>query len=319
MLAGVLAFDDVTDHVTDPYLLPADDPDFASGICAIVGRPNVGKSTLLNAIIGQKIAITTPVPQTTRHAIRGILSTDEVQVVFVDTPGMHKPRTLLGSRLNDVAQGALDGVDLVVFVVDGADGVGRGDRYLADLVAGSGLPMIGVLNKVDRMGRNDQLPGIAALSELAEFQEIVPVSARKGESVEVLVDLIRQRMPKGPPLYPHAMVTDSETTTRISEVVREKAMVAMREEVPHSIAVTVEEMGPGTTEGVTVVYASIWVERDSQKGIVIGRQGTVLAQIGTDARPEIEQLLGTPVYLDLRVKLSKEWQRDPKKLDKLGY
>ena len=284
-----------------------------------MGRPNVGKSTLLNTILGEKVAITTPVPQTTRHAIRGMLNRDDLQIVFIDTPGIHKPRTILGSRLNDVAQGALDGVDVVVFMVDGDSGVGRGDAYLAEVIASSGVPLIGVLNKVDRVGREAQLPAIAALSELAEFDEIVPISARRGEQVDVLVDLIATRMPDGPPLYPVDMTTDSEMAQRVAEIVREKAMVAMREEVPHSIAVLVEEMGPGTTEGVTAIFASLYVERDSQKGIVIGHQGAVLAQIGKDARREIQRLVGTIVYLDLRVKLMKEWQRDPKKLDSLGY
>ncbi|WP_108664899.1 GTPase Era [Euzebya rosea] len=291
----------------------------ASGVCAIVGRPNVGKSTLLNAIIGEKVAITTRIPQTTRHAIRGILTREDVQIVFVDTPGVHKPKTLLGSRLNDIAQASLSGVDVAVLVVDGAKGIGTGDAFMADLVSGLGVPIIGVLNKVDRIGKDAQLPAIAALAELADFDEIVPVSARRGEQVEVLTDLIAARMPEGPALYPAEMVTDSEEAQRVAEIVREKAMVVMREEVPHSIAVTVEEMGPGRSENVTAIFASIYVERDSQKGMVIGRQGAVLAQIGTDARPELEALLGTKVYLDLRVKISKEWQRDPKKLDKLGY
>ena len=291
----------------------------ASGVCAIVGRPNVGKSTLLNAIIGEKVAITTRIPQTTRHAIRGILTREDVQIVFVDTPGVHKPKTLLGSRLNDIAQASLSGVDVAVLVVDGAKGIGTGDAFMAELVSGLGVPIIGVLNKVDRIGKDAQLPAIAALADLADFDEIVPVSARRGEQVEVLTDLIAARMPEGPALYPVEMVTDSEEAQRISEIVREKAMVVMREEVPHSIAVTVEEMGPGRSENVTAIFVSIYVERDSQKGMVIGRQGAVLAQIGTDARPELEALLGTKVYLDLRVKISKEWQRDPKKLDKLGY
>ena len=206
-----------------------------------------------------------------------------------------------------------------MLVVDGAKGIGTGDAFMAELVSGLGVPIIGVLNKVDRIGKDAQLPAIAALADLADFDEIVPVSARRGEQVEVLTDLIAARMPEGPALYPVEMVTDSEEAQRISEIVREKAMVVMREEVPHSIAVTVEEMGPGRSENVTAIFASIYVERDSQKGMVIGRQGAVLAQIGTDARPELEALLGTKVYLDLRVKISKEWQRDPKKLDKLGY
>jgi GTP-binding protein Era len=305
--------------VTDPEEHEQPAAGVRSGICAIVGRPNVGKSTLLNAIVGEKVAITTPVPQTTRHAIRGILTRPDAQVVFVDTPGVHKPRTLLGSRLNDVAQAAVEGIDLVVLVVDGADGVGRGDARLAQVVAGAGTPMIGVVNKVDRIRKGAELPALAALSGLADFEEVVPVSARRGVQVDLLVDLIVARMPEGPPLYPHEVVTDSTVEQRIAEVIREKAMVAMREEVPHSIAVLVDEMGPGRRDDVVAVYASIYVERDSQKAIVIGHQGAVLAQIGTAARPEVEALVGTRVYLDLRVKLSKEWQRDPRKLDELGY
>lgn len=298
---------------------PPDDRPSASGVCAIIGRPNVGKSTLLNAILGEKVAITTPVPQTTRHAIRGIVTRDAVQIVFVDTPGVHKPRTLLGARLNDIATGVLEGVDLVAFVVDGAAGVGRGDAYLAGVVTAAGVPVIGVLNKCDRLGRDAQLPALAALAELAEFEEIVPVSARDGDQVDVLTDLIAARMPAGPPLYPADTVTDAGLHQRIAEIVREKAMATMRDEVPHSIAVAVEEVGPGRSEGVTAVFASIIVERESQKGIVIGHRGSVLAAIGTAARPEIAALVGSPVYLDLRVRLAKEWQRDPKKLDQLGY
>lgn len=309
----------MNDATGQPGTEPSDALPHRAGICAIVGRPNVGKSTLLNRIVGEKVAIATPVPQTTRHAIRGILNRPGSQIVFVDTPGVHKPKTLLGARLNEVAQQVMDGVDVVVFLVDADRGIGRGDAYLAQVVTAAGVPVIGVVNKVDRLGRNAQLPAIAAMAELGTFEEIVPISARKGEQVDLLVDLITQRMPEGPPLYPTDQVTDSETAIRVAELVREKAMVAMREEVPHSIAVLVEEMGPGTSEGVTAVYASIYVERDSQKGIVIGRQGAVLAQIGREARPEIEALLGTKVYLDLRVKLSKEWQRDPRKLDELGY
>jgi GTPase len=290
-----------------------------AGICAIVGRPNVGKSTLLNAIVGEKVAITTPVPQTTRFAIRGVLTRRDAQVVFVDTPGVHRPRTLLGSRLNDAARAALEGVDLALLVVDGAAGVGGGDAYLAELVAASGVPAFAVLNKVDRLRKGGELPGLAALAELDAFAEVVPVSARRGDQVALLVDLIVGRMPEGPPVYPDAVVTDATLEQRIAEVIREKAMTAMREEVPHSIAVLVEEIQPGRRDDVVVVHADIHVERDSQKGIVIGHRGGVLARIGTDARPEVEQLVGTRVYLDLRVKTTKEWQRDPKQLDRLGY
>ena len=305
-----------------------------SGIVSIVGRPNVGKSTLLNAIIGEKVAIATRVPQTTRHVIRGILTRPDVQMVFVDTPGIHKPKSTLSTRLNDLALEAVEGVDLILLVLDGADGIGPGDRYLSQQLLGGRVPVIAVVNKVDRLHRNDQLPAIAAAAELGggvdadgdavravagDFAEIVPVSGRTGESVDVLLDLVAGRLPEGPPLYPEEMVTDLETTDRVAELVREKTMLAMREEVPHSIAVTVDDMGPGRTEGVTAIFASIFVERESQKGMVIGKGGAMLADIGTSARPEIEALLGGPVYLDLRVKLAKDWQSDPKQLNRLGY
>jgi GTPase len=291
-----------------------------SGFVSIVGRPNVGKSTLLNAIVGQKIAITTPVPQTTRHAVRGVLHRDDVQVVFVDTPGLHKPKTLLGSRLNEVARGALSNVDLIVFMVDGAAEIGRGDRFIAGLLADVSTPVIAVLNKTDRMGRRpNQLPKLAALAELGDFAEVVPIAAATGEGVDLLVDLIVQRMPEGPPYFPEGQVTDQTPDQLVAEVVREKVITAMREEVPHSIAVVVDEMGPGDSPEVTVIEATIYVERDSQKGIVIGKGGAVLADVGARARPELELLLGARVYLSLRVKLMKEWQRDPKKLERLGY
>jgi GTPase len=299
-----------------------------SGFAAIAGRPNVGKSTLLNAIVGQKVAITTPVPQTTRHAIRGVLHRDvarpggeaePVQVVFVDTPGLHKPKTLLGSRLNELARDHLRNVDVVVFMVDGERGIGRGDRFVAGLLADAGSPVLAVLNKVDRLGPSRILPQLEELQTLGDFDEIVPVSAAAGSGVDTLVDLIIARMPEGPPYFPDGQVTDQTLEQRVAEVVREKAITLMREEVPHSIAVVVDEIGPGDVEDVTVVTAILYVERESQKGIVIGRGGGVLKSIGARAREELELILGSRVWLDLRVKLMKEWQRDPKALDRLGY
>ncbi|MGI8575158.1 MAG: GTPase Era [Egibacteraceae bacterium] len=290
-----------------------------SGFCSIVGRPNVGKSTLLNALVGQKIAITTPVPQTTRHALRGVLHGDGVQVVFVDTPGLHKPKTLLGNRLNDVARGALAHVDLVVFVVDGAAGLGRGDAFVAGLLRDAHAPVIAVLNKVDGFSRARQLPRLEQLAGLGEWDEIVPVSATQGEGVGTLSALIQARMPDGPPYFPPEQVSDQPIEVVLAELIREQAIVRMREEVPHSVAVVVNEISPGASEGVQVVDATVYVERDSQKGIVIGRGGGVLKEIGAQARPGLETLLGTRVYLELRVKLMKEWQRDPKALQRLGY
>jgi GTPase len=290
-----------------------------SGFCAIVGRPNVGKSTLINAIVGQKVAITTPVPQTTRHAIRAILHRDDLQIVFLDTPGLHKPKTLLGNRLNEVARGSLADVDCVLFLVDGAEEIGRGDEFIAGLLADVATAKIAVVNKIDKLRKEQQLPQLARLGELGAWDEIVPVSAATGAGVETLVGLIAARMPEGPPYFPEGQVSDQPTEQLVAEIIREKAITLMREEVPHSIAVVVEEIAPGESEGVQAVHAILYVERDSQKGIVIGKKGAVLRDIGARARAELELILGTRVYLDLRVKLMKEWQRDPKKLERLGY
>ncbi len=289
-----------------------------SGFATLVGRPNVGKSTLLNALVGTKVAITTPVPQTTRHAVRGVLHRDDAQVVFVDTPGLHKPRTLLGSRLNDLARDHLRGVDVVVFMVDGAAGVGQGDRFIARLL-GDGVPVLAVCNKIDRLGRARQLPQLERLAGLGEWDEIVPVSAATGDGVDLLVGLIVDRLPEGPVYFPAGQVSDQPRELRVAEIIREKAITRARQELPHSIAVVVDEIAPGDRDDVLVVSATIYVERDSQKGIVVGAGGASLRDVGVRARPELELALGSRVWLDLRVKLAREWQGDPKKLQRLGY
>jgi GTPase len=292
---------------------------FRSGIVAVVGRPNVGKSTLVNALVGQKIAIVSDKPQTTRADIRAILSTDEVQIVFTDTPGFHKPRTLLGSRLNDLVSDAVDGVDVVIMVVDGASGVGRGDAFVAErqVVHARACARFCVVNKIDQLAHAKVIPQLAAAQELAAWDEIIPLSALEGEGIETLRDLIVARLPEGPPLYPPEDVTDQPLEVRLAELVREQALAVTREEVPHSVAVVVEEM---EREGdLTRIHASIVVERDSQKGILIGKGGETLKAIGTGARQGMEPMLGTKVYLDLHVKVMKEWQRDPKALNRLGY
>ena len=290
-----------------------------SGLCALVGRPNVGKSTLLNAIVGQKVAITAAVPQTTRHAIRGVLHRDGLQIVFVDTPGMHKPKTLLGSRLNDVARDILSGVDVIVFLIDGHAGIGKGDQYIAALLREVATPTVAVINKVDAYSKQKVLPQLQRVAALGAWDEIVPISAVKGDNVDTLVDLIAQRMPEGPAYFPEGQVTDQTQDQLLSEIIREKAIRLMHEEVPHSIAVVIEETAPGDSEGVVLVTATVYVERDSQKGIVIGKGGAVLRDIGSKAREELQVILGARVFLDLRVKLFKEWQRDPRKLQRLGY
>ena len=292
---------------------------FRSGVVAIVGRPNVGKSSLVNALVGEKVAIVSDKPQTTRRDIRAILTTAEAQVVFTDTPGFHKPRTLLGTRLNDAVAAAVEGVDVVAMVVDAAAGLGRGDRFVYERqVAGAGgAARICLVNKIDRLRRGLVLPQLQAASDLGDFHEIVPISATSGEGVDTFLTLVIGRLPEGPPLYPDHDVTDQPLEIRLAELVREQALRLTREEVPHSVAVVVDDL---EREGdLTRVYASIVVERDSQKGIVIGVGGETLKRIGTMARAQMEPLIGAHVYLDLRVKVLKEWQRDPKALNRLGF
>jgi GTP-binding protein Era len=290
---------------------------FRSGFVAVVGRPNVGKSTLVNALVGSKIAITSDKPQTTRRDIRAILTTDEVQVVFTDTPGFHKPRTALGARMNDLVGDAVLGVDLVLHVVDAASGVGRGDAFVYERqVKTAGSPAFVVVNKIDAAANRSEVAQLALAAALGEYAEIVPVSAKTGRGVDHLRQLIVDRLPEGPMYFPADDVTDQSIEVRLAELVREQALAVTREEVPHSIAVVVEEI---EQEGdLTSIHANLVVERDSQKGIVIGKGGTTLRDIGTRARKEMELLLGGKVYLDLRVKVVKEWQRDPKAIERLG-
>jgi GTP-binding protein Era len=289
-----------------------------SGIVAVVGRPNVGKSTLVNALVGRKVAIVSDKPQTTRRGIRGIVTTDDVQVVFVDTPGFHKPRTALGSRMNEIVGESTEGVDAIVQVVDAAAGVGRGDAFVyAEHLAPHAVPRLCAVNKVDAVRGRREVPQLQAASELGAFDEIVPVSAKTGDGVGSLFDLIVRRLPDGPPMYPSDEVTDAPLEERLAELVREQALAVTREEVPHSIAVVVEDLLE--EDGLTRVHMTVVVERDSQKGIVIGHGGETLKRVGSRAREEMEGLLGTKVFLELRVKVVKEWQRDPKALQRLGF
>jgi GTP-binding protein Era len=298
---------------------------FRSGFACFVGRPNAGKSTLTNALVGEKIAITSSRPQTTRHAIRGILHRPDAQLIIVDTPGLHKPRTLLGARLNDIVRDTWAEVDVIGFCVPADVPVGRGDEFIMRelrRVAGR-TPVIGIVTKTD-LARPEQIA--ERLTQLAdnkiiEFAEVVPCSAVDGFQTDVLADLLVSRLPEGPPLYPHGELTDEPEETLVAELIREAALEGVRDELPHSIAVTIDEMipRPGRTDGMLDVHATIHVERDSQKGIVIGKGGARLRQVGSDARRQIEKLLGTKIYLDLHVTVSKDWQRDPKQLRKLGF
>jgi GTPase len=291
-----------------------------SGLVALVGRPNVGKSTLLNALLGQKLAIVSDKPQTTRSVVRGVLHRPEGQAVLVDTPGLHKPRTLLGQRLNDLVRGTLSEVDLVLMLVDAAAGVGTGDRFLAGELAKVATPKFCVVNKLDAAPRAKMAAALQAAGTLADFAEIVPVSARTGDQLDLLVELVMRHLPEGRPLYPEGHTSDEPEQHLVAELIREKALARVRDELPHSVAVLVEEMGPDPDrEDLLVIRANLFVERASQKPIVLGRGGSVLRDIGAEARAELEVLFGTKVYLDLRVKVAKDWQRDPRQLSRLGF
>ncbi|HTF59240.1 MAG TPA: GTPase Era [Actinomycetes bacterium] len=291
-----------------------------SGLVALAGRPNVGKSTLLNALLGQKLAIVSDKPQTTRSVVRGVLHRPEGQAVLVDTPGLHKPRTLLGQRLNDLVRGTLSEVDLILMLVDAAAGVGPGDRFLAGELAKVATPRFCVVNKMDAAPRARMAAALQAAGTLADFAEIVPVSARTGDQLDLLVELVMRYLPEGRPLYPEGHTSDEPEQHLVAELIREKALTRVRDELPHSVAVLVEEMGPDPErEDLLVIRAVLFVERASQKPIVLGRGGSVLRDIGTEARAELEALLGTKVYLDLRVKVAKDWQRDPRQLSRLGF
>jgi GTPase len=291
---------------------------FRSGFVALVGRPNTGKSTLINALTGTKVAITSDKPQTTRSAVRGILNKPDSQIVFVDTPGYHKPRNLLGERLNQVVRSAWSDVDVALFVVDAAGGVGRGDQKVASDLAGAGVPTFCVVNKIDIAGRPKVVTALTASNELGDFEEIVPTSAKTGEGVDLLTDLLLKRLPEGPMFYPEGTSTDQPPPTFIAELVREKLLARAREELPHSIAVVVEDYEE-REDGLLWVQARIFVERESQKGIVVGKGGSVIRDAGTEARQEIETLFGRKVYLDLQVKVEKDWQRRGYALDRFGF
>jgi len=302
---------------------------YRSGFACFVGRPNAGKSTLTNALVGRKIVITSDKPQTTRTVVRGIVHRGDGQLILVDTPGLHRPRTLLGERLNDLVRTTWSEVDVVAVCFPANEKIGPGDRFIVtELAKIRRTPKVAVATKTDLADRQQIGQHLLDIAELGretgtDWQEIVPVSAVAGDQVGLLADLLVALMPEGPPLYPDGDLTDAPEEILAAELIREAALDGVRDELPHSIAVVVEEMGlrEGRPEGKPLldISANLYVERSSQKGIVIGHQGARLRQVGTEARKQIEALLGTPVYLDLHVKIAKDWQRDPKQLRKLGF
>ena len=297
--------------------MSADDHLVRAGFACFVGRPNAGKSTLTNALVGQKIAITSTRPQTTRHVVRGVLHRPDAQLVLVDTPGLHRPRTLLGQRLNDLVRDTWSEVDVIGLCIPADEQVGRGDRFIAGELGGLKARVVAVVTKTDLVSRADLAAQLVAVSELAAFADVVPASAVTGDGLDTLTDVLVSHLPESPRLYPDDMLTDEPEQVLIGELVREAALEGVRDELPHSIAVLVEEM---FVEGaLTKIYADVYVERQSQKAIVIGARGSRLKEVGTKARQAIEELLGTKVYLDLHVRVAKDWQRDPKQLRKLGF
>jgi GTP-binding protein Era len=299
-------------------------PAHRSGFAALVGRPNAGKTTLTNALVGEKVGIVSNRPQTTRHAIRGVVHRPAGQLVLVDTPGLHKPKSLLGQRLNDVVRDTLSDVDVIVFCIPADQPVGAGDAYIARQLKAVSTPVVLVVTKTDAASKKAITAQLIAASELVEAREIVPVSAVAGDQVELLGDLLIGMLPEGPPLYPEEQTTDEDVERQIAELVREAALEKVRQEVPHSLAVSVEEIirkpDPRHPDAVfTEVHALLHVERASQKPMLLGKGGQVIKAIGSEARVGLETLLGGRVHLDLHVTVLGEWQDDPKKLNRLGY
>jgi GTP-binding protein Era len=290
-----------------------------SGFGCLVGRPNVGKSTLTNALVGAKIAITSQRPQTTRHAVRGIVHRPDAQLVVVDTPGMHRPRTLLGERLDDVVRTTWAEVDVIGCCLPANEQTGPGDRFILNELRETRTPVIAVVTKTDLVKRAALTEKLLEISTLADFAEIVPVSATTGDQVELLADLMIARLPAGPRLYPDGELTDEPELVMIAELIREAALEGVRDELPHSIAVTIDEMNPRENSDLVDIFATLYVERPSQKAIILGKGGSRLKEVGTNSRRQIEALLGTRTYLNLHISVLKDWQRDPRHLRRLGF
>ncbi|AEV74840.1 GTP-binding protein Era [Mycolicibacterium rhodesiae NBB3] len=297
--------------------------EFRSGFVCFVGRPNTGKSTLTNALVGTKVAITANQPQTTRHTIRGIVHRDTFQIILIDTPGLHRPRTLLGQRLNDLVKVTYSEVDVIGLCIPADERIGPGDRWILEQIRAVAprTTLVAITTKTDKAPRDRVAAQLIAVSELVgPDSEIVPVSATTGENLDVLTDVLAAQLPPGPAFYPDGELTDEPEEVLMAELIREAALDGVRDELPHSLAVVIDEIEPREgRDDLIDVHAILYVERDSQKGIVIGKGGARLREVGTAARMQIEKLLGTKVYLDLRVKIAKNWQRDPKQLGRLGF
>lgn len=291
-----------------------------SGFISFVGRPNVGKSTLMNALVGEKIAITSSKPQTTRRAIRGIVTKGDDQIIIVDTPGLHRPRTLLGERLNALVESTLGDVDVIGMCLPACDPIGPGDRYIIEQL--SRYPRskrIAIVTKTDTVSPTQVLDKLTEIKDLLNWDLVVPLSGKTGDRVDVLIHEIIPLLPESPHLYDESDITDEKSGDRISELVREAALEELADELPHSLAVTLEDIVAGVDGAKMRVYVNVIVERDSQKGIIIGHRGSMLRLIGERSRPAIEKILGEPVFLALHVKVAKDWQRDPKQLGRLGF
>ncbi|AWB89401.1 GTPase Era [Homoserinimonas hongtaonis] len=296
------------------------DTQHRAGFVTFVGRPNVGKSTLTNALVGEKVAITSSKPQTTRRAIRGIVHKESGQLILVDTPGMHRPRTLLGERLNAVVQDTLGEVDVICFCVPANEKLGPGDRFINEqLDSFPRAKKVAIVTKVDAASKASVAEQLLAVSQLRDWEAIIPVSALTSIQLDVLTKELIALLPESPPLYPAETVTEEAMEDRIAEFIREAALEGVQDELPHSIAITIDDIIERDDKELVEIYANLFVERDSQKGIIIGHKGSRLAEVGARARAQIEPLIGSKVFLSLRVKVAKEWQRDAKQLGRLGF